>query len=111
MYIIYMKINCSHTLPILVIKNLSGLSLVTTTVSLCILPAPGWPPDPYGNDPAMKAYSSGSWSIGLHQVKQNQNPASLVDLEIYQITSLDQPSPCRYVKCKYFILWFIWGVL
>ncbi|KAM7317050.1 hypothetical protein ACRRTK_023352 [Alexandromys fortis] len=43
----------------------------------------------------MEMYSSRSQSIGLHQMKQNQNPASLADLEIYQITSLDQPSTCR----------------
>ena len=37
-------------------------------------------------------------SISLHQVKQNQNPQSLVGLETYQITLLYPPSTARYVK-------------
>ena len=37
-------------------------------------------------------------SISLHQVKQNQNPQSLVGLETHQITLLYPPSTARYVK-------------
>lgn len=102
---IHTKINYIHTLPILVIKNMSGLSLGTP-------PQPLFTFSQHYDGLQIPMVMTQPWKCTRLEARvsactrwsKTRILQAFVDLEIYQITSLDQPSTCRYVQCKYFVL-------